>query len=60
LKLLPRARRSSGGFRLFTVEHIERVQFIKQAQELGLSLEEVKNLRCATELTPLRWSIVKN
>lgn len=44
LKLLPRARRSSGGFRLFTPEHIERVQFIKQAQELGFSLEEIKSL----------------
>ena len=44
LKLLPRARRSAGGFRLFTVEHIERVQFIKQAQELGFSLEEIKSL----------------
>lgn len=44
LKLLPRARRSSGGFRLFTPEHIERVQFIKQAQELGFSLEEIKGL----------------
>ena len=44
LKLLPRARRSSGGFRLFTLEHIERVQFIKQAQELGFSLEEIKSL----------------
>jgi len=44
LKLLPRARRSSGGFRLFAPEHIERVQFIKQAQDLGFSLEEIKGL----------------
>src|SRR5882762_1261659 len=44
LKLLPRPRRSSGGFRLFAPEHIERVQFIKQAQELGFSLEEIKGL----------------
>jgi MerR family transcriptional regulator, copper efflux regulator len=44
LKLLPHARRSSGGFRLFTPEHIERVQFIKQAKELGFSLEEIKGL----------------
>jgi len=44
LKLLPPTRRSSGGFRLFTVEHIERVQFIKQAQDLGFSLEEIKGL----------------
>ena len=31
-------------FRLYEVEHIYRVQFIKQAQELGFSLEEIKGL----------------
>jgi DNA-binding transcriptional MerR regulator len=44
LKLLPRAPRSEGGFRLFTTETIERVQFIKQAQEIGFSLEEIGQL----------------
>jgi len=44
LKLLPRARRTSGGFRLFGLESVERVQFIKQAQELGLTLDEIKSL----------------
>lgn len=44
LRLLPRARRSSGGFRLFTPEHVVRVQFIKQAQDLGFSLEEIRGL----------------
>ncbi|MGH9873522.1 MAG: heavy metal-responsive transcriptional regulator [Pyrinomonadaceae bacterium] len=44
LKLLPPTRRSSGGFRLFAPEHVERVQFIKQAQELGFSLDEIKGL----------------
>lgn len=44
LKLLPRARRTTGGFRLFGPESVERVQFIKQAQELGLTLEEIKGL----------------
>src|SRR2546422_8220018 len=44
LKLLPRAQRSAGGFRLFGPESIERVQFIKQAQELGLTLDEIKGL----------------
>lgn len=44
VKLLPRPGRSSGGFRLFGPEHIERVRFIKQAQELGFSLEEIKGL----------------
>ena len=44
VKLLPRPARSSGGFRLFGPEHIERVLFIKQAQELGFPLEEIKGL----------------
>ncbi|MGH9929992.1 MAG: heavy metal-responsive transcriptional regulator [Pyrinomonadaceae bacterium] len=44
LKLLPRARRTSGNFRLFGPESIERVQFIKQAQELGFTLDEIKEL----------------
>ena len=44
LKLLPRARRTSGNFRLFGRESIERVQFIKQAQELGFTLDEIKGL----------------
>jgi DNA-binding transcriptional MerR regulator len=44
LKLLPRARRSSGGFRLFDETVIDRLLFIKQAQELGFTLEEIKGL----------------
>ena len=40
-RLLNRPRRSSGGFRLFAPEAIERVLFIKQAQELGFSLAEI-------------------
>lgn len=44
MKLLPRARRTSGGFRLFGLESVERVQFIKEAQELGLTLDEIKGL----------------
>src|SRR5205814_5348653 len=44
VKLLPHAKRSSGGFRLFGFDAIERVQFIRQAQELGLTLDEIKGL----------------
>jgi DNA-binding transcriptional MerR regulator len=44
VKLLPRPARSSGGFRLFALEHIDRVRFIKQAQDLGFTLEEIKGL----------------
>lgn len=43
-KLLPRPARSGGGFRLFTSETVERVKFIKQAQELGFSLDEISEL----------------
>lgn len=39
--LLPRAARTEGGFRLFMPEAVERIRFIKQAQEIGLSLEEI-------------------
>lgn len=40
-KLLPAAPRTAGGYRLFYSETIERVTFIKQAQELGFSLDEI-------------------
>lgn len=42
--LLPRAPRSEGGFRLFAIDAIERVRFIKQAQEMGFSLDEIRAL----------------
>jgi DNA-binding transcriptional MerR regulator len=43
-KLLPLSPRSEGGFRLFAVETIERVRFIKQAQQMGFSLDEIRTL----------------
>jgi len=42
--LLPRASRTQGGFRLFAPETVERIRFIKQAQDIGLSLEEIEQL----------------
>lgn len=44
LKLLPPAARSSRGFRFFPAKTVERIRFIKQAQEMGFSLEEIKQL----------------
>ena len=41
-KLLERAPRSRGGFRLFAQDAVERIRFIKQAQEIGLSLDEIR------------------
>jgi DNA-binding transcriptional MerR regulator len=43
-RLLPAAPRTEGGFRLFTPDTVERVRFIKQAQELGFSLDEIGEL----------------
>lgn len=40
-RLLARAPRTEGGFRIFVPETVERVRFIKQAQEIGLSLGEI-------------------
>lgn len=42
--LLPRAPRSSGGYRLFSSGTVDRVGFIKQGQEMGFSLDEIGEL----------------
>ena len=44
LKILPRPSRTRAGYRLYSEEDAERLRFIKQAQSLGLSLDEVKGL----------------
>lgn len=40
-RLLPGAARTAGGFRLFKPDAVERIRFIKQAQALGFSLNEI-------------------
>jgi DNA-binding transcriptional MerR regulator len=47
-RLLPRAPRTTGGFRLYTKDDIERLRFIRQMHGLGFSLREIG------ELTDLR------
>ncbi len=42
--LLPRVDRTAGGFRCYSQEAAQRLQFIKQARELGLSLREIRQL----------------
>jgi len=44
LGLLPEPARSNAGYRMFSNESIKRIRFIKQAQELGFSLKEIKEL----------------
>lgn len=44
LGLLPPPQRTSGGFRVYPPETIERVRFVKQAQMVGLTLQEIAAL----------------
>lgn len=43
-RLLKHAARSSGGFRLFAKSDVEDLAFIRNAQELGFSLQEIREL----------------
>ena len=43
-RLLPKAERTSGKFRLYTEDAVERLRFIQQMQGLGFSLKEVGEL----------------
>jgi len=40
----PRRPVLGGGFRSYSAETVERVRFIRQAQEIGFSLKEIKEL----------------
>jgi DNA-binding transcriptional MerR regulator len=43
-RLLPKALRSAGGFRLYGSDHIEQLRFIQKAQTIGFSLGEIREL----------------
>jgi len=50
LGLLEKPARSVGGFRLYSRGAIEKLRFIKKAQSLGLSLNEIKGImQCSEE-----------
>src|SRR5437763_1115130 len=49
--LLPKPPRTSAGYRAFDAEAVRRLRFIKQAQALGFSLKEVREL-LALRLNP--------
>ena len=44
LELLPKPKRSEANYRLYSPEAIRRVQFIKKAQAIGMTLEETKQI----------------
>jgi DNA-binding transcriptional MerR regulator len=41
LGLLPRAPRSPAGYRIYASDSLVRIHFVRQAQAVGLSLEEI-------------------
>ena len=49
--LLPKPPRSSSGYRLFPSDTVQRLRFIKRAQQLGFSLTEIREL-LALRVTP--------
>ncbi len=42
--LIAKPARSQGGFRLYEQDAVERLSFVSQAQTLGFSLEEIREL----------------
>ncbi|MFQ5796489.1 MAG: MerR family transcriptional regulator [Candidatus Bipolaricaulia bacterium] len=42
--LLPRAKRTASGYRVYRPEDAERLKFIRKAQRLGLSLGEIREI----------------
>lgn len=49
--LLPKARRTHSGYRTFDEATVERLRFIKEAQAIGFTLTEIKQL-IALRVTP--------
>ena len=43
-RLLDHPARSQGGFRLFSPADVQRIEFIRRAQQLGFSLPEIRQL----------------
>ena len=43
-RLLPQPNRTQGGHRLYTVELVDRLRFIRRCRELGFTLDEIREL----------------
>lgn len=42
--LVPKPARTQGGFRVYPPDTVARLRFVKQAQQLGLELREIRDL----------------
>jgi MerR family Zn(II)-responsive transcriptional regulator of zntA len=54
LGLLQAAPRNAAGYRIYGIDTLERLQFIRSVQELGFSLEQTRELIEASNLKPTR------
>ena len=54
------SRPASGGFRVYPLETVQRIRFIRQAQELGFSLGEIKDLLALRAIPSSDCSKVRN
>jgi len=54
LGLLQAAARNAAGYRIYGIDTLERLQFIRSVQELGFSLEQTRELIEASNLEPTR------
>ena len=43
-QLIPEPPRTRAGYRIFSLEDVDRIKFIKRSQELGFTLNEIKQL----------------
>ncbi|MBX9584540.1 MAG: MerR family DNA-binding protein [Gemmataceae bacterium] len=58
--ILPEPPRRASGYREYPPETVERVKFIKRAQELGFSLSEIQNLLDLRQMTGGKSDRVKH
>ena len=58
--LLPKPTRTESNYRLYSQEGVRRVRFIKRAQELGFTLEEIKELLSLRAAPRTRCADVRN
>ncbi len=58
--LIPKPPRTVSNFRMYSTETLRRVKFIKEAQGLGFSLKEIKNLLALRAAPRAKCADVRN
>lgn len=51
-RLLPEPERTSGGHRIYTIDDVERLEFIQRAKWVGFTLKEIRKLMRVREADP--------